>query len=147
VNSADPELRSDGTTLNINTGGTLGSAAFTNSSAYAARTNTAWPPVATDPATTQALANSIAPPAVGRHRHLMTTTKHFSTTKEGTMSIQNYIHDGSILAAAAAVQGVAVPALTKRIMRAATICNTTAAAVAASVWLVPPAAIRMRPMR
>lgn len=53
------------------------------------------------------------------------------------MTIQNYIHDGSILGAAAAVQGVAVPALTKRIMRAATICNTTASPVSASLWLVP----------
>lgn len=53
------------------------------------------------------------------------------------MSIQNYVHDGSALAAAAAVQGIAVPALTKRIIRAATLCNSTAAAIAASVYLVP----------
>lgn len=54
------------------------------------------------------------------------------------MTIQNYVHDGGTLAAAAAVQGAAVPALTKRIIRAATLCNSTAAAVAASIWLVPP---------
>lgn len=54
------------------------------------------------------------------------------------MSIQNYIHDGSTLAAAATVQGVAVPALTKRIICAATICNGTGAPIAASVYLVPP---------
>jgi hypothetical protein len=53
------------------------------------------------------------------------------------MSIQNYVHDGSTLAAAAAVQGAAVPALTKRIIRAATLCNSTAGPVAASVYLVP----------
>jgi hypothetical protein len=53
------------------------------------------------------------------------------------MSIQNYIHDGSTLAGAAAVQGIAVPALTKRVIRAATLCNSSAAAVAASVYLVP----------
>lgn len=53
------------------------------------------------------------------------------------MSIQNYIHDGSTLAAAAAVQGVAVPPLTKRVIRAASICNSTAAAVSVSAYLVP----------
>lgn len=53
------------------------------------------------------------------------------------MSIQNYIHDGSTLAAAAAVQGTAVPDLTKRLIRAATICNSTAAPLPASVYLVP----------
>lgn len=55
------------------------------------------------------------------------------------MSIQNYIHDGSTLAAAAGVQGAAVPALTKRIIRAATLVNSTVNPVAASVYLVPPA--------
>lgn len=53
------------------------------------------------------------------------------------MTITNYIHDGSTLGAAAAVQGVTVPALTRRIIRAAILCNSTAAPVAASVWLVP----------
>jgi len=55
------------------------------------------------------------------------------------MTIQNYVHDGSTLAAAAAVQGTAVPALTKRIIRAATLCNSTAAPVSASVYMVPAA--------
>lgn len=53
------------------------------------------------------------------------------------MTIQNYIHDGSTLAAAAAVQGTAVPDLTKRIIRAAVLCNSTASPIAASVYLVP----------
>jgi hypothetical protein len=53
------------------------------------------------------------------------------------MTIQNYIHDGSTLGAAAAIQGTAVPGLTKRLIRAATLCNSTAGAVAASVHLVP----------
>lgn len=53
------------------------------------------------------------------------------------MSIQNYIHDGSTLTGAATVIGAAVPALTKRIIKAATLCNSTAAPVAASVYLVP----------
>ena len=53
------------------------------------------------------------------------------------MTIQNYVHDGATLGAAAALQGTAVPALTKRIIRAAVICNSTAAPIAASAWLVP----------
>jgi hypothetical protein len=53
------------------------------------------------------------------------------------MTIQNYVHDGSTLAAAAAIQGAAVPGLTKRIIRAATLCNSTGAPVAATVYLVP----------
>lgn len=55
------------------------------------------------------------------------------------MTIQNYIHDGSTLAAAAAVQGTVVPALTKRIIRAASLCNSTGAPIAASVYMVPTA--------
>jgi hypothetical protein len=55
------------------------------------------------------------------------------------MAIQNYIFDGGVLAAAAAVQGTAVPDLTKRVIRAATLTNTTGAAVAATVYLVPSA--------
>lgn len=54
------------------------------------------------------------------------------------MSIQIYIHDGALLGAAAAVQGNAVPALTKRVLVAAALVNTTAAAVPATVYLVPP---------
>lgn len=54
------------------------------------------------------------------------------------MTIQNYIHDGSTLAVApAAIQGAAVAALTKRKITAATLCNSTGAPIAASVYLVP----------
>lgn len=53
------------------------------------------------------------------------------------MSIQNYIHDAGTLGAAAAIQGAAVPDLTKRIIRAATIANPTGGPVAAYVYLVP----------
>lgn len=53
------------------------------------------------------------------------------------MTIQNYIQDPAVLTAAATVQGAAVPSLTKRLIRAATICNPTAAPVAASVYFVP----------
>jgi hypothetical protein len=49
----------DGAFLNIGTGGTLGSAAYQSTSAFAARTNTALAPVATDAASTQTLANSL----------------------------------------------------------------------------------------
>lgn len=49
----------DGATLNIGGGGTLGSAAYQNTSAFAARTNTALAAVATDAASTQTLANSL----------------------------------------------------------------------------------------
>lgn len=53
------------------------------------------------------------------------------------MTIQNYIHDGSTLGAAVAVQGTAAPALTKRVIRAAILCNTTGAPIAGTVYLVP----------
>jgi hypothetical protein len=50
----------DGATLVVPApGGTLGSAAYQSTSAFAARTSTSLAPVATDPATTQALANSL----------------------------------------------------------------------------------------
>ena len=49
----------DGAFLNIGNGGTLGSAAYQNTSAFAARTNTALAAVATDAASTQTLANSL----------------------------------------------------------------------------------------
>lgn len=51
--------------------------------------------------------------------------------------IQNYIQDGALLTAALTIQGAAVPALTRRVIRAATIVNTTASAIAATVHLVP----------
>lgn len=50
---------SDGAFLSIGTGGTLGSAAYQNTNAFAARSSTALAPVATDPASTQTLANSL----------------------------------------------------------------------------------------
>lgn len=49
----------DGAFLNIGNGGTLGSAAYQPSSAFAARSSTALAAAATDPASTQALANSL----------------------------------------------------------------------------------------
>lgn len=49
----------DGAFLNIGTGGTLGSAAYQNSGAFAARSSTALAPAATDAASTQTLANSL----------------------------------------------------------------------------------------
>lgn len=49
----------DGAALNIGNGGTLGSAAFKDASAFAASTNTSLAPVATDAASTQTLANSL----------------------------------------------------------------------------------------
>jgi hypothetical protein len=53
------------------------------------------------------------------------------------MAIKNYIHEGAVLAAAAGAQGEAVGALTKRVITAAALVNTTDAPVAASVYLVP----------
>lgn len=55
------------------------------------------------------------------------------------MAIQNYVHEGAVLTAAATVQGVAVGTLTKRVITAAALINTTAAAVSATVHLVPKA--------
>lgn len=49
----------DGATLAIGAGGALGSAAYKDITAFASSSNTALAPVATDPASTQALANSI----------------------------------------------------------------------------------------
>lgn len=50
----------DGATLTVPApGGTLGSAAYQNTSAFAARSSTALAPVATDAASTQTLANSL----------------------------------------------------------------------------------------
>lgn len=51
--------------------------------------------------------------------------------------ITPYIFDGGVLTAAATAQGTVVPALARRIIKAASIVNTTAAAVAATVYLVP----------
>lgn len=51
--------------------------------------------------------------------------------------IKPYSFDGGVLTAAAVTQGTVVAALTTRIIKAATITNTTAAPVAATVYLVP----------
>jgi uncharacterized membrane protein YjjB (DUF3815 family) len=53
------------------------------------------------------------------------------------MAIKNYIYEGGVLTAAATVQGAAVGTLTKRVITAAALVNTTGAAVAATVYLVP----------
>jgi hypothetical protein len=53
------------------------------------------------------------------------------------MGTQNYIHEGAVLTGAATVQGEAVGTLTKRVITAAALVNTTAGAVSASVHLVP----------
>lgn len=53
------------------------------------------------------------------------------------MAVHPYIYDGAILTGAAATQGTVVPALTRRIIKAASITNTTAAPIAATVHLVP----------
>lgn len=52
-------------------------------------------------------------------------------------SVNPYVFDGGALTAAAATQGTIVPALTKRIIKAATITNTTGAPIAATIYLVP----------
>lgn len=49
----------DGATLAIGAGGTLGSAAYRDAATFAARSNAALAPAATDAASTQALANSL----------------------------------------------------------------------------------------
>lgn len=52
------------------------------------------------------------------------------------MAIQNYVHEGTVLAAAAAIIGGAVGANTKRVITAAAFVNTTAGAVPVSAYLV-----------
>jgi hypothetical protein len=53
------------------------------------------------------------------------------------MSVTPYIFDGGLLTAAAVTQGSVVPALTRRVIKAATITNTTGGPLAATVYLVP----------
>lgn len=53
------------------------------------------------------------------------------------MAVTPYIFDGGALTGAAVTQGSVVGALTKRIIKSATITNTTAGAIAATVYLVP----------
>lgn len=52
------------------------------------------------------------------------------------MSATPYIFDGAALTAGLAVQGAAVPTATRRIIKAATLVNTTAAPIQATVCLV-----------
>lgn len=56
------------------------------------------------------------------------------------MAVSPYIFDGGALTASAAIQGVAVPTNTRRVIKAMTITNTTAAPVQATVYLVPSGA-------
>lgn len=53
------------------------------------------------------------------------------------MSVKIYSSDPVVLTATASVQGAAVPGLTTRVIKSALLVNTTAAAVAATVYLVP----------
>lgn len=53
------------------------------------------------------------------------------------MSVTPYIFDGGLLTGAAVTQGSVVPALTRRIIKAATITNTTGAPIAATIYMVP----------
>lgn len=55
------------------------------------------------------------------------------------MAVTPYIFDGGLLTAAAANQGTVVPALTRRVVKAATLTNTTGTPIAATVYMVPPA--------
>ena len=52
------------------------------------------------------------------------------------MAVTPYIFDGGALTASAVLQGEAVPASTRRVIKAATICNTTGAPITATVHLV-----------
>jgi hypothetical protein len=56
------------------------------------------------------------------------------------MAVTPYIYDGGTLTAAATQQGTTVPALTKRIIKSASLVNTTGAPIAATVSLVTAAA-------
>ena len=57
------------------------------------------------------------------------------------MTVNLYTFDGGVLGAAAAKQGSDVPALTQRKIVAATLTNTTGAAIAATVYLAPSGGI------
>lgn len=52
------------------------------------------------------------------------------------MAVTPYIYDGAVLAAAAGQQGTTVPALTKRVIKSASLVNTTGAPIAGTVNLV-----------
>ena len=53
------------------------------------------------------------------------------------MTTTVYVFSGAQLTGAAATYGTVVPALTKRVIKSASLTNTTAGAVACSVYLVP----------
>lgn len=53
------------------------------------------------------------------------------------MTTYAYIFEGAVLTGAAATYGVVVPTATKRIIKSASLTNTTAAPVVCSVYLVP----------
>lgn len=53
------------------------------------------------------------------------------------MPVTPYIFDGGLLTAAAVTQGAVVPALTRRVIKAATLTNTTGAPIAATINLIP----------
>lgn len=54
------------------------------------------------------------------------------------MAVNPYIFDGAVLGAALADMGTPVPALTKRIIKSASLINTTAAPIAGTVAFVAP---------
>lgn len=53
------------------------------------------------------------------------------------MTTSVYIFDGAQLTGAAATYGTVVPVLTKRVIRAAVLTNTTGSPVACTVYMVP----------
>lgn len=52
------------------------------------------------------------------------------------MAVSPYIYDGAVLTAAATQQGTTVPALTKRVIKSASLVNTTGAPVPGTVNVV-----------
>jgi hypothetical protein len=56
------------------------------------------------------------------------------------MAVSPYTPPAALLTATADIQGAAVPASTKRIIKSATVTNTTAAPIPLSAYLVPSAA-------
>lgn len=52
------------------------------------------------------------------------------------MAVTPYVFDGAVLGAAASQQGETVPALTKRVIKSASLVNTTGAPVPGTVALV-----------
>lgn len=51
--------------------------------------------------------------------------------------IKPYVFDGAVLTASAAIQGIAVPAGTTRLIKSMSVTNTTASPVTLSVYFVP----------